>query len=104
MALTVETEMNGDSKITNERVPYTWLVCFAHRAGTGDFFLTVHYFNFFVPIAQLARQAAVLGRISLSMCLWSELRTVCRYVLLQYICIKPTYGIAKNRQKSLNPS
>jgi hypothetical protein len=34
------------------------------------FFLTVHYFNFFVPIAQQAGHAAVLGRLSLSMCLW----------------------------------
>ncbi len=28
-------------------------------------FLTVHYFNSFVPIAQQAGQAAVLGRLSL---------------------------------------
>jgi hypothetical protein len=34
------------------------------------YFLTVHYFNFCVPIAQQARQAAVLDRLSLSMCLW----------------------------------
>ncbi len=30
--------------------------------------LTVHYLNYFVPIAQQAGQAAVLGRLSLSMC------------------------------------
>jgi hypothetical protein len=57
------------------------LVCWACRAGTRDFcsalaalvstvqnifFLTVHYFNYFVPIAQHAGQAAVLGRLSLS--------------------------------------
>jgi hypothetical protein len=30
--------------------------------------LTVHYFNFFVPIAHQAGQAAVLGRLSLSVC------------------------------------
>jgi hypothetical protein len=61
-----------------------WLVRWARRAGTGDFcstfaalvspvenifFLTVHYFNYFVPIAQQAGQAAMLGRLSLSMCL-----------------------------------
>ncbi len=34
------------------------------------FFLTVHYFNFFVPIAQHAGQAAVLGGLSLYVCLW----------------------------------
>ncbi len=31
-------------------------------------FLTVHFFNLFVPIAQEPRQAGVLGRLSL--CLW----------------------------------
>jgi hypothetical protein len=36
------------------------------------FFLPVHYFNSFVPVAQQAGQAAVPGRLSLSMCLWSE--------------------------------
>ncbi len=34
------------------------------------FFLTVHYFNSFVPVAQQAGQAAVLGRLSLNVCLW----------------------------------
>ncbi len=33
-------------------------------------FLTVLYFNSFVPIAQQAGQAAVLGRLSFSKCLW----------------------------------
>ncbi len=62
-----------------------WLVRWACRAGTRDFssalaaligpvqnifFLTVHFFNAFEPIAQNAGQAAVLGRLSLSMCLW----------------------------------
>ncbi len=32
------------------------------------FFLTVHYFNSFLPIAQQARQAPALGRLSLRMC------------------------------------
>ncbi len=35
-------------------------------------FLAVHYFKSFVPITQQAGQAAVLGRLSLSMCLWKE--------------------------------
>jgi hypothetical protein len=59
----------------------SWLNLWACRAGTGDFcsaclgcsslpstknfFLTIHYFNAFVPIAQQAGQAAVLGRLSL---------------------------------------
>ncbi len=64
-----------------------WLGRWVCRAGTRDFcpalaaligpvrnfvFLTVHYFNSFVPIAQQARQATLLGRLSLSMCLWSK--------------------------------
>jgi hypothetical protein len=39
--------------------------------GQSCGFLTVHFFNSFVPIAQQAGQAAVLGRLSLSMCLWA---------------------------------
>ena len=80
---TVETEVNGDSKSTNERG--LWLVGWACRAGTRDFCsvlvalvnsvqnmccLTVYYFNSCVPIAQQAGQATVLGRLPLSMCLW----------------------------------
>ncbi len=64
-----------------------WLVRFACRAGRRDFcsalaalvgplqtilFLTVHYFNSLVPIAQKAGQAAVRGRLSLSVLLWSH--------------------------------
>ncbi len=63
----------------------SWLVRWACRAGTRDFcpalaalvdpvqnmcFLTVHYFNSFVPIAQQSGQAVVLGRLSLIMCVW----------------------------------
>jgi hypothetical protein len=33
-------------------------------------FLAVHYFNAFAPIIQQAGQAAVLGRLSLCVCLW----------------------------------
>ncbi len=70
--LTVETEVNGDSKSTTERSPsLVCLVSFAGRAGTQEFcsalaalvssvenicFLTVHYFNSFVPIAQQTRR------------------------------------------------
>ncbi len=83
--LTVETDVNGESKSTNERDPS--LVRWACHAGTRDFctafaaqvgpvqnifFLTVHFFSSFFPMAQQAGhcgQAAVLGRLSLSMCL-----------------------------------
>ncbi len=74
--LTVEVEVNGDSKSTNERGPYLFmslgLSCrykrFLFSLGQlqNIFFLTLHLFNFFVPIAQQAGQAAVLGRLSLS--------------------------------------
>ncbi len=58
------------------------LVCWASRDGTRGFcsalaalvgsvqnifFLTVPYFNAFVPIAQQSGQAALLGRLSPSM-------------------------------------
>ncbi len=77
----VETEVNGDSKSTNDRGPF--LVSWACRACTRDFCsafaalasplqinfsFTVHYFNSFVPTAQQAGQAAVLGRLSLIVC------------------------------------
>jgi hypothetical protein len=39
------------------------------------FFLTKHYFNAFDPVAQQAGQTAVLGCMSLSMCLWCILYT-----------------------------
>ncbi len=64
-----------------------WLLHWSCRAGTRDFcsalaslvspvqnifFLTAHYFNsFYVPIAQQAGQAAVLGRLSLNLALAS---------------------------------
>jgi hypothetical protein len=55
--LTLETEANGDSKSTNERGP-----SFAALVGLVQniFFLAIHYFNAFVPIAQQAGQAVVL--------------------------------------------
>ncbi len=85
--LTVETEVNGDSKCTNEGpslvgslgLPCRYkrflfcLGCSSRPSVKYFFFLTIHYFNSFVPIAQQAGQAAVLGRLSLSMCLWSAL-------------------------------
>jgi hypothetical protein len=82
--LTVDTEVNGAQRAQMKEV-LSWLVRWACRAGTKDFcsavavlvdlvqnifFLTVHYFNSFVPTAKQAGQAAVLGRLSLSMCLW----------------------------------
>jgi hypothetical protein len=63
-----------------------WLVHWAFRARKRDFcsafaalvgpvyfFLTVHYFNSVVPFAQQAVQAAVLGRLSLSLVSVSDL-------------------------------
>ncbi len=43
---------------------------FSSRPSKNNFFLAVHYLNSFVPIAQQAGQVAVLGRLSLSKCLW----------------------------------
>ncbi len=85
--LTVETEVNRDSKSTNERSPslvgslgllcrYTrFFFClgFSRRPSKKYFFLTLRFFDSFVPTAQQAGLAAVLGHLSLSMCLWLEL-------------------------------
>ncbi len=81
--LTVETEANGDSKRTNERCPLGWFVGFVVPVQEifvmpwlhdvvgpvqNIFFLTVHYFSALVPAAKQAGQAAVLARLSLSVC------------------------------------
>ncbi len=84
--ITVGTEVNGDPKNTNGRGP-SLVACWACSASTrklcsalaallgpvqNNFYLTVHYFNSFVPNAQQAGQAAVLGYLSLRMCLWLQ--------------------------------
>ncbi len=81
----VETEVNGDSKSTNE------LVRWACQGGTRDsnlalaalvspvqkiFFLTAEYFNLCVSVAQQPGQAVVQGRLSLNVCLRSRIRTM----------------------------
>ncbi len=83
--LTIETKGNGDSKSTNQRGPSLvgslglscrrykrFLFCLGCYSlpSTKYFFLTVHYFNSFVPIAEQVGQAAVLGHLPLSVCLW----------------------------------
>ncbi len=40
------------------------------QPSTNIFFLTIHFFNSFVSVNHQAGQAAVLGRLSLSMSLW----------------------------------
>jgi hypothetical protein len=84
--MTVETETYGNSKSTNERGPSLvgslglsfrykrFLSCVgcSSRPCTKYFFITIHYFTSFVPIAQQAGQAALLGHQSLNMCLCSE--------------------------------
>jgi hypothetical protein len=80
------------------------LVRWACRAGTRDFcsslaalvvpvqnifFLAVHYFNSFVPVAQQAGQAAVLGRLSLSVCLCLRLSILLNLFFVQVRCTHP---------------
>ncbi len=91
----------------------SWLVFWAFRAGTRDtcsalgalvgpvqnkFFLAVHYYNFFVPIAQQAGQTAVMGRLSISVCLRAhpEKNMVSQCKLWKTYCIYPTF-IVVNR-------
>ncbi len=85
--LTDETEVNGDSKSTNERGPslvgslglscqykilFSCLGC-SSRPSTKYFFLAVYYFNSFVPIDPLPGQAVVLCRLSISVCVSGSL-------------------------------
>ncbi len=77
--LTVETEVNGDSKSTNERGPFLgWFV--GLFVSVQEIFVLPHgcsvrpyTISNFVPIAHQARQAAVLGLLSLSVCLWTSI-------------------------------
>jgi hypothetical protein len=82
----------------------SWLVRWACRAGTYKVFLfcvggsssrpsTKYYINSFVPFPQQAGQAAVLGRLSLSVCLWIRTRNkICEPTLdvrraTHFLCI-----------------
>jgi hypothetical protein len=89
----------GTQKSTNERDPFLFgyldlssrynRFCSALAALAGQvykiFFPTVHYFHSFVPIAQQARPAAVLGRLSLRMCLWSLGKNLYLFVISPYL-------------------
>jgi hypothetical protein len=66
------------------------------RPSTNIFFLTVHYFNSFVPIAQEAGQAAVLGRLSLSICLWCQLKETGGQGMLYRVNARGTVFALKN--------
>jgi hypothetical protein len=96
--LTVETDMHGDSKITNERGPS---LAFFRRAGTIDFFhalaalvspveniifLDAHFFTLLVSIAHQTGQAGVLGHLSL--CLRIGHSVMLQYLkYLQYVIV-----------------
>ncbi len=71
--MTVDTEVNGAQRVQMKGV-LSWLVRWACHASTRDFcsavaalaglvqnifFLTVHYFNSFVPVAQEAGHSAL---------------------------------------------
>jgi hypothetical protein len=87
LLLSAETEVNGDSKSTNERGPFLVVYLglsvrykrFLFRLGcssqpsTKNFFLTIYtLFQFLCPHCPASWAGrAVLGRLSLSMCLCS---------------------------------
>jgi hypothetical protein len=85
--LTANTEVNGDSKSTNERGPslvgllglpwrtrdfLTFCPALAALVSSvqNNFFLTMHYFSSCVPMVQQVGQTAELSRLSLGMCHW----------------------------------
>ncbi len=83
--LTVKIEANGDSRSTNEIGPslidslgslyrykrfLSCLDCCSRPSKKYVFPHFTHYFRTFVPIAQPAGQAVMLGHLSLNVCLW----------------------------------
>ncbi len=96
--LSVETDVKGDSKSTNERgramvgllgmsCRYKkCLFCLGSSSGpsTKYFFPTVKLFKFICPCRPQAGQAAVLGRLSLIMLVWSRLYSVHEHA---HLCI-----------------
>ncbi len=81
--LFVETEVNGNSKTTNERVGSLGSSCrykrlllsclrCSEQPSTRYFFFAVHYFNLCVTITKQLGQAVVQGRLSLKVCLWLQ--------------------------------
>jgi hypothetical protein len=79
--LVVEAESNWDSRSTSERGPFLgWFVGLVEQVQEifvlpwllkptyYNFFLTVHYFISFVPVAQQAGQAVVPRRLKMSVC------------------------------------
>jgi len=77
-------EVNADSWSANKRDPSLvgslglscrfkrFLFCLCCLVGPVQniFFLAIHYFSSFFPIAQEARQEVVLGHLLFSICLW----------------------------------
>jgi hypothetical protein len=61
-----------------------WLVRWACRADKGDFYIALSVKNILV----LTGQAAVLGRLSLSMCLWFSHPAPIRE---SYLTFEPTF-------------
>jgi hypothetical protein len=87
----VETELNGYSKRTNERgsflvcslgIPCRYKISLLCIGGCSSRPSTKYYIKFFGPFPQQAGQAAVLGRLSLSVCLWIRTRNkICEQTL-----------------------
>ncbi len=104
--LTVETEHMGTRRVQMKGV-LRWLFCWACRAGTRHFFpalaALVGPVQSVFPISQQAGQAVVLGRLSLSMCLWTKQRMVNPYSLTSScFCQERVTQLTNNKQLSSN--
>ncbi len=72
-----------------------------------NFFLTVHYFNLCVPIAQLPGQTAVQGRLSLYVCLWSRCPVDCYFIIIcdeiqiLNLCVHMQYTSSTPRKQTI---
>jgi hypothetical protein len=79
-------DLNRDSKSTNDRGPslvgslglscrckrFLFYLSCSSQSSIKYFSHTVHYFNSLVPHRQEAGQSAMLGHLSLGMCLWLD--------------------------------
>ncbi len=70
----------------------------------NTFFLTAHYFNLFIPIAQQPGQAVMPGRLSLNMCLWSQTIVVTKVLFRTILYKKFTSAIETSQGDFSAPS
>jgi hypothetical protein len=109
LLLTVETEVNGDSKSTNQRGPFIgrFLSCLgcSSQPSIQNIFLTVHFFNFISPLSP-ATWAGRRAGSPVSLCFCGLPSTEgggvgCLLIHPHCIWFFPVHGQKKNSKNSL---